>query len=936
MKLQQNQRQKTSFNLVYAGAGFAALLVVGALTFFFNVGNVQDALAGKGDKEAVWEGKYSGDWNDGRNWKGGKLPSSGANVYISKYKNTPEVSKNSKFKVGELELKDGSDLIVKAELEISDELVMGEKCELTVNAPLSIKKKVSVEEKAKITLLKGSDVKFGGEVELREGSIEVEDGALAIGGDLVIGDDKSSFIQHKGKTKLNRDLHLVSSESKGELGVEIKGGVFTVSGSTRFYRESASDQMTTEFKVSGGTVNLDELSRDGGKGTTAADYNFTVSGGLLNFWDDVLMDSSGTSGSGTTTKRKYCSGLSGWSKSTTYKRDNANEIVAVTYDGYEYRLKQDYWWSKGNTPDSKGKGYWIKQGKCGSEDKAYDCKKIKNWNKNATYRRNKADNEYYVLYDGSIYRMNKTCWYTKGNQPDKTSWAWVKWSSCSGGSSSYKDKLVHSGGEIIFHKKSIRPSNFKSTNSGIVHFKDKINPVVLKGGEKYVNIVIDTNATITLTGDVEFTGDLTNNSDNKPNGSYKFKMTGTGDQTISGKEPLELETLEIDKSKGAVYVRQDIKITKKMTFSSEIGVVIGEKSGSNKKAQDAMVTFGDGATYEGDGWFEGSVAKIGDDAFVFPIGKGGQKGYLAIAAPASASTYTAEYFIVEAPDRSDVGTGLKRVSALEYWSLEKGSGGSDVDVTLYWEDGVFSQITDPSQLLVASYDGDQWQNIGNSSTTGNSSKGTIVGSVIPTNYQYLTFGTNSTSANALPVEFIKFSAERAGNEVVVDWATSTEENNDFFEVQRSADGVNFEVIGEVNGAGTTINMQTYSYTDVDAPKSQLYYRLRQVDFNQVFDYSRIASVSGEEGSEMAVSINSIYPNPFVESFNIEFDAPSQGRAQLAIMNSSGQMIYQNEIDVWAGSNTFNYNEGGYLTPGYYILTLKLGDEQLTEKIYRRD
>lgn len=931
MKLQQHQRQKTSFNLVYAGAGFAALFVVGALIFFFNVGNVQDAMAHKGT-EAAWEGKYSSDWNDARNWKGGKLPSSGSKISISKYKHSPSITKDSKFSVEELELNEGSNMTIAAKLEVTDKLKLSKKSELDISAQFLIKKDVSIEGKSIITLSKGSSVSVGGKVEIKEGSLVLEDGALSISQDLEFEKDKSYFIQKKGKVKIGKDIHLICSKDKGDARLEIQGGKFAVAGETRFYKNDSKYKMVAGVKVSGGEVNFGKISRTGGK--AGADYNFNISDGKVNFWEDVLMDDLGASGG--SSKKTYCSGLSDWSKSTTYTRSDANEIVGITYKGYEYRLKQNYWWSKGNQPDDKSKGYWVKYGKCGSEDKSYDCKHAKKWNKNATYKRKNGDSEHFVSYNDNIYRLSKTCWYTKGNEPGKADWAWVKWTSCSSSSGSYSDKLVHSGGDIVFHKKSVRPLNFQSTNSGIVHFKDKLNPIVLKAGEKYVNIVIDTSATVTLSGDVEFTGDLTNNSTEKPSGAYKFKMTGTGDQTISGREALELATLEIDKSKGSVFVRQDMKITGKVTFKTATGVEIGEKTGSNKKAEQAAVIFGDGATYEGDGWFEGAISKIGDDAFVFPTGNNGRKGYIEMTAPANVSTYTAGYFVSEAPQKSDLGTGLLRVSSLEYWSFEQEPGASDVDVTLYWDDGSYSQISDPSQLLVAEFDGSDWQTLGNSSTTGNTSSGTIIGSTSPSSFQYYTFGSNSSSANALPVEFVKFTAERLGSEVILDWATATEENNDYFEVQRSEDGVNFQVLSEIKGAGTTINGQTYSFTDVSAPNSQLYYRLRQVDFNQVFDYSRVVTVSGEEGAENSIQINSIYPNPFSQSFTIDFDAPGAGRAQISLINSGGQVIYQNEVDVWNGSNTFNYNEGAYLTTGYYVLTLKYNDQIITEKVYKRD
>ena len=931
-------KQKTNMKLVYAGAGVAALLLTGVLVVVLNVGNVRSAMAG-GTKDALWEGKYSGDITDKRNWKGGKLPTKSYKVKITKgYKNAPSLGAKSSLSVKELSLEKGAKFDVKGKLEVADDIELDDKAELTISGVVEVKDHIYVEDKAILNIGEGASVLLDDDLTIEGGTVNVTGGKFATKDDIELKEEKSYFIQTGGHVKVAKDIDLVASDNKSESIIDIRKGVFSVHGITRFFKDKSDVKSNPAFKVSGGIVNLSSISRASNEsGKSPANYHFEITGGEIHFRGDVIMDSTSSSKSSQSSSKKYCASADAWDKSETYKRATANEVVEVSYKGSSYRLKQNYWWSRGNQPDSKSKGYWLKVGKCGSDDPSYDCSKVKDWNNNKTYRRSKADNEYYVLYNDKIYRMHKTCWYTKGNQPDKTSWAWVEWHDCKGGGS-FKDVLVHKGGTIVFHKKSVRPYGFSSSNGGIVKFKDKNTTIELKPSEQYVNVVIDTSADVKLLGTITVTGDITNNSTNKLKGTRKFKLSGTGDQSINGNEPFDVDELEIDKSSGEITINQDITISTKLKFTSKTGVVLGQKKGTNKRANDAIVIFEDNATYEGGGWFEGGVKKIGDDAFVFPTGKDGRKGYIAMTAPSSATAeFVAEYFTEESPDKNNLGTGLLRVSSLEYWNLERVVGTDNVDVTLYWEDGSWSKITDPSELMVVNYTGGQWETLGNGGTTGNTSSGTVDAQSTPGTYGYLSFGSNSSSANALPVEFIHFSAERLGDyEVMLDWSTATEENNDRFEVQRSSDGINFEILGEVQGFGTTIVQQDYSFTDVQAPGTATYYRLRQVDFNEEFDFSDIRMVDGSEGSGAGLSINSVYPNPFSTSFSVEFEAPGQGMASISISNMSGNTIYQSDMSVWQGLNSFTYNEGAYLTRGYYIITVSMNGEMVTEKISKTE
>jgi hypothetical protein len=126
---------------------------------------------------------------------------------------------------------------------------------------------------------------------------------------------------------------------------------------------------------------------------------------------------------------------------------------------------------------------------------------------------------------------------------------------------------------------------------------------------------------------------------------------------------------------------------------------------------------------------------------------------------------------------------------------------------------------------------------------------------------FSTFTINGSSApnTALPVEFLFFTASLNNQkQVVLNWATASELNNDFFTVERSVDGLTWEVVDLVNGSGTTPLRNDYSTIDPRPYSGLSYYRLKQTDFDGTFEYADIVSVfNGNEAVQLIKAINII-------------------------------------------------------------------------------
>ncbi|MFT7080820.1 MAG: hypothetical protein ACJAZC_002372 [Cryomorphaceae bacterium] len=136
--------------------------------------------------------------------------------------------------------------------------------------------------------------------------------------------------------------------------------------------------------------------------------------------------------------------------------------------------------------------------------------------------------------------------------------------------------------------------------------------------------------------------------------------------------------------------------------------------------------------------------------------------------------------------------------------------------------------------------------------------------------EFSEFWLHASSENhPLPIELISFTATVKDAFVEINWITATENHNDYFNVERSADGINFKSIGQVNGAGNSSQTLKYAIVD-DTPLNGIsYYRLRQTDYDGKLSYSELEAIVFDRRNGFNFKI---YPNPNNgERFNIDIN-----------------------------------------------------------------
>ena len=181
---------------------------------------------------------------------------------------------------------------------------------------------------------------------------------------------------------------------------------------------------------------------------------------------------------------------------------------------------------------------------------------------------------------------------------------------------------------------------------------------------------------------------------------------------------------------------------------------------------------------------------------------------------------------------------------------------------------------------------------------------------------------------SLPVELISFNSNVTRNKIIVNWQTATETNSDYFQVERSSDGVNWERMDELVAAGNSNTVLNYQYIDKSPISDITYYRLLQMDFDGEFEYYG-PIVARIENTGLNTEL-SIFPNPNSEGqLNISIGKPMQNGDIIEVFDNTGRLLMSSNVS--SDTQTFQLNVSE-LKKGMYIIRYQSRDAQLTERL----
>lgn len=188
---------------------------------------------------------------------------------------------------------------------------------------------------------------------------------------------------------------------------------------------------------------------------------------------------------------------------------------------------------------------------------------------------------------------------------------------------------------------------------------------------------------------------------------------------------------------------------------------------------------------------------------------------------------------------------------------------------------------------------------------------------------FASFGAETDSyinCLVLPLELLAFNATEVGERsVLVDWITDSEINTDFFTVERTADGVNFETVGIVDAAGQSSQPLHYQIADNLAHEGTSYYRLITTDFDGSQSISDLKSVHFD-----GTTLLHAFPNPATDEINFLLNASGKYSMQLTITDITGRVIEEKTLQTNTGSNLITLPLTGFSKGQYFV---KIGNEQ---------
>ncbi|MEM6799822.1 MAG: PQQ-dependent sugar dehydrogenase [Bacteroidota bacterium] len=187
--------------------------------------------------------------------------------------------------------------------------------------------------------------------------------------------------------------------------------------------------------------------------------------------------------------------------------------------------------------------------------------------------------------------------------------------------------------------------------------------------------------------------------------------------------------------------------------------------------------------------------------------------------------------------------------------------------------------------------------------------------IIPSQFLY-------PNTSIFPVEFLEFEAKEEEEAVKLNWTTGFEENIDRYEIERSRDGLDFEEIGEKKAVGNSQEIIPYEAWDYRPESGLNYYRIKSVDIDGQYEYSKVREVYLRQEFKSRV-----YPNPQISGGEIVLELVNQYPAQVFMQDSKGKLLRLKEVQSSKQLQEIRFSTSS-ISPGLYFIQIKQKGEIL--------
>jgi len=431
----------------------------------------------------------------------------------------------------------------------------------------------------------------------------------------------------------------------------------------------------------------------------------------------------------------------------------------------------------------------------------------------------------------------------------------------------------------------------------------------------------------------------------------RFTFGGSANQLLTGTftSTRAFNRLEINNSTGLTVagnttINNEMLLTSGLITPTGLNILLLESSAISTPTAGSASSFVNGKLFK---------VLANGETFTFPIGKSTRwrSGSVNNITQIGSITWDMEYILgtatgaiasAPAPRSNPVSNFTSadplvlRLATGEYWRISDGSvvaNGWTARVGLSWgiESDVSAVLAQREAMKVMSWNGTNWTNNGGQNfAPGGShtqSRGTFESvSTLSFSENIVTLGSTEI-ANPLPVTLVSFTGKLDGSVASLTWKTASEINNDYFEVQRSTDGIEFVEIGRVNGNGTTNLTSAYFFEDRSLLKGNNYYRLKQFDFDGKSSYSNVIVLDYDGSTPLGVYM---YPNPTTsQDINAELLNASNEVIAIRIIDMAGRVPFQSTVQ---GESKIIHLKTDDLKPGLYVVEVTQGNQRVVRRL----
>jgi fibronectin-binding autotransporter adhesin len=387
---------------------------------------------------------------------------------------------------------------------------------------------------------------------------------------------------------------------------------------------------------------------------------------------------------------------------------------------------------------------------------------------------------------------------------------------------------------------------------------------------------------------------------------------------------------------GSLTLNNDITATNVLTLTS--GNIITGSNSVNLTNTAAQSVTGYSATSFIDGRLSTSFPNTASTTRIYPVGKGSIYRPVFITQTATSTSPVIRVEMINTPPTGTYPTSVGILSEARYYKIEQASGtmssptvGLSFNTNGTADENVF--LASNVHILRSAAPSGPWTDEGG---TGVFTPAAPAGNAVSGVTSFITSPTSTYFAlgyqNApLPISLASFKGVLSKDVVELSWSTFTEKNNAYFTIERSVDGVKFESVGSVDGAGNSQKTLYYHMTDVSPLPDVSYYRLKQTDYDSRFTYSELVKIVNPRSERPAFVVYPV-PSRVSDPLMLKLTNSTEPQAYLAITDIAGRVFYTGYVNLTDELNLSELNLTSRLERGVYLVHVVAGSLNDTRRI----